>query len=313
MRFIVILALLIVSIEFSIGQNLTPAEIPGLVELVDDHVGLKNFQKQQVQKIFMESYNKLTAVQKKDKTDIEKLHLIKQNQQETHARLKMILDGNQYKAYNLLVNGPSDQIETTTTTPILSNTIPSSNTTIPPKNTSGGTSLGNNVANQLGLAGTTKNEFVQLFNQHEADLKNIVGSGIVTPETGIDLLTNILTTDFKIMDLTGRDTYGKYFNLREQGLTGGTKANGNQKVDINMVYQFYDLTKELELSDIQTEQVIRLILNNESKKQIIRQENKGNSTVVRQKIKQVDDQSLVEAQKILSQKQLIKLAQMMGK
>ena len=308
MKFVVVLLLFLCSVGFTKGQNLTVEDIPALVELVDGHIHLTNDQEQQLQKVYMMSFNRLSAIQKMDNHPLEKLKLIKQNQNETNAKLSTLFNGEQYENYMVLLNGkksPAIQIQAA---------VINSNTTVPPKSTTSG-SNGNaeTVAETLDLEGRQKGQFIYLFNNHEKEIKEILGKGEMTPEIGIDLVTNILTTDFKIIDLAGRNKYEQYFSLRQQGLTSDAlSTSGNQSVDINLVYQLYDVSKGLELSEVQTEQIIRLILDKENSKRIIREQNKGNQTAIRQKIKQLDNESLVRVKEILTPEQLGKFSQMSG-
>lgn len=305
------LILICLSLVFSISikaQQLSVDDIPQLVTIIDQQLDLNSTQEKELIKIFSESLLELQRIQLLRIVDIEKLELIEKNQNLTRSKLEVVLMPDQYTAYVEFLDGTNSVVDTT---PITSN----EGNQPPPPSSTNTTSSSNSaiaLADQLGFSSTKKTEFVMVYENQEKVIKDIVSAGVFNEATSVDLLTTVLVTDFKIIDLGGKSTYEKYFQLRQSGALSQNGSASNQDVDINQVYTFYDIKEGLELSDAQTDSFIRLFLENEIEKKNIREQNKGNGGEINKKLKALEKETLVKLQKFLSDKQVQALVQMIG-
>jgi hypothetical protein len=314
MKHVLIICLSLIIINLAKAQTLTDQDIPKLVEVIDQEVNLNPTQKTEVSAILSASLKEHQRIQMLRIVDVEKLDLIQKNQSATRNKLEVILLPEQFNAYINLLDGNS---QLTTNVPQMNNpTNPgkplnhSPITTPQPNAPIGNSAIA--LAEQLGFTSTKKTEFVMVYENQEKVIKDIISSGNLTEESSVELLTTILTTDFKIIDLGGKSTYEQYFQMRQNGDLSNGAAN-SKAVDINQVYTFYDLKENLNMTDAQTATFIETFLYGEIEKKKIRDQNKGNSAVINQKLKQLEVKTLTDLKKFLSDTQLKQLAQMLGK
>jgi hypothetical protein len=316
MKFVILLCLSFLLFAISNAQQLTEQDVPKLVEVIDQEVGLNPMQRTEVTNIISASLKEHLRIQMLRIADVEKLDLIQKNQNTTRNKLEVVLLPEQYNAYVALLDGGTSISSTQPTLNNPSNVTGQPKGNIPvvttPTTPQPKASSAIELAEQLGFTSTKKTEFVMAYENQEKVIKDIMSSGNLTETSSIELLTTILTTDFKIIDLGGKATYEQYFQMRQNGALNNSTAS-NKSVDINQVYTFYDLKETLDMTDAQTATFIQLFLKNEMEKKKIRDQNKGNATVINQKIKALEVQTLSDLKKILSDTQIKQLTQMLGK
>lgn len=311
MKQLTILLIAIFSIFKVQAQIPSVADVPEMVALINENVNLNAYQQKEITSILTESVQEFQRIQKLDKTDVEKLMLLKDSQKNTRSSLEVVLEPQQYKNYVALLEGGTIQGNTTnaytpkpktnTTTPIDINN--NNNNYTPPVNGDA-----SSVATALNFSGNDKAAFEKVYKEQEQAI-NKVKSGGLTPQAGIDLLASILVTDFKVLDLGGQTTYQQYFDMREQGqLSNG--ETGGQKVDINQVYQLYNLKNTLELTDAQTKQFLTLVIQGEADKKSIRESYQGSER--QRRLKAQEQEGLAALQQLLTPAQIQKLAAALG-
>ncbi len=314
MKYVLMLFLSLVIINTAQSQTLTEQDIPKLVDVIDQEVSLNPTQKREVTSILAASLKEHQRIQMLRIVDVEKLDLIQKNQSATRNKLEVVLLPEQFNAYVSLLDGTS---VAATNVPLMNNpTSPGkpfeNQGIITPKPiiTDGNSTIA--LAEKLGFTSTKKTDFVMIYENQEKVIRDIISTGNLTEASSVELLTTILTTDFKIIDLGGKGTYEQYFQMRQNGELNNGAANNNA-VDINQVYTFYDLKENLKMTDAQTASFIETFLNTEIEKKKIRDQNKGNNSVINQKIKQLEIKTLTDLKKILSDTQIKQLSQMLGK
>lgn len=298
------------SFFISQAQQLNGADVSAMVDLVDEQLDLNDYQKKELTSIFKDAIQEFEKIQTLDKTDVEKLSLMTQSQKTTRNRLEVVLDNNQYQTYKALLDGSTKTL--TAGTPVITESYTeetnsnNSNTNVVIDGSAA------SIADRLGFSGNEKTQFITAYDKQEMEIQNVKNAGTITTESGIDLLTSILVTDFKIIDLGGRSTYEEYFQLRSSGQLNPNGSNSSgQDVDISQVYQLYDLKSALDLSDQQTGTFIRLIIGSEAEKGMIRKQYSGEQRS--KKLKELETRSLQSLQQLLSTEQLQKLGQILGR
>ncbi|MEZ5010044.1 MAG: hypothetical protein R2753_17985 [Chitinophagales bacterium] len=294
------------SFYISQAQQLNGADLPAMIDLVDEHLNLNDYQKKELTLIFKDAIQEFEKIQTLEKTDVEKLSLMTQSQKATRNRLEVVLDNNQYQTYKALLDGSTKTL--TAGTPVITETYESSSNTNANVIIDGSAA---SIADRLGFSGNEKSQFIAAYDKQEMEIQNVKNAGTITTASGIDLLTSILVTDFKIIDLGGRSTYEEYFQLRSSGQLNPNGSNSSgQDVDISQVYQLYDLKSALDLSDQQTGTFIRLIIGGEAEKGMIRKQYSGEQRA--KKLKELETKSLQSLQQLLTPEQLQKLGQILG-
>ncbi|MCB0501050.1 MAG: hypothetical protein KDD32_00040 [Bacteroidetes bacterium] len=289
------------------AQQFRNADLLAMIDLIDEHLNLNEYQKKEVTTILGDALQTFESIQHSDKTDIEKLSLMAKNQSTTRSQLEVVLNNDQLEAYKALLDGTQNTTlsVTSTATEVPTSQMNSNNTNVVVDGSAA------SIAKKLGFTGNAKDQFIVAYDRQQAAIESVKNSGIITTESGIDLLTSILVTDFKIIDLGGRSTYENYFQLRSSGqLSPDGSASNGQDVDIAQVYQLYDLKTALNLSDQQTDTFIRLILESEAEKREIKSQYSGSERA--KKLKVLENKSLQQLQQLLTTEQIQKLGQILG-
>lgn len=287
------------------AQQFRNAELSAMIDLIDEHLNLNDYQKKEVTSILGDALQTFESIQHSDKTDIEKLSLMAKNQSTTRSQLEVVLNNDQLEAYKALLDGTQVTSVTPIATEAPTSQMNSNNTNVVVDGSAA------SIANKLGFTGSAKDQFIIAYDRQQAAIESVKNSGVITTESGIDLLTSILVTDFKIIDLGGRSTYENYFQLRSSGqLSPDGSASNGQDVDITQVYQLYDLKTALNLTDQQTDTFIRLILESEAEKREIKSQYSGSERA--KKLKVLENKSLQQLQQLLTTEQIQKLGQILG-
>ncbi len=333
MKTLTLILLLFGFVMNSNAQIVSASEIPALVEMLDKQINLNDYQEKELTSIFTSSSKELERIQSLRKSDIEKLQLLRSNKKTTRAKLEVVLDHNQFQAYKSLLDGGNSnisikpEIQQATSEEVLigdahDDAIPDifgdgngPRTNSNGSNTSSNSldlnlASANSIADKLNFKGSQRAEFVKAYNVQEKTINDIQSSGMLDVTAGINLLTSVLLTDLKVIELGGKSTYENYFNMRSSGQLGLPASSNGKEVNITQVYQLNDLITSLEMSDLQKEKFIRLILDGEANKKSIRSQYQGAERSRR--LKELEQNSLKKLQQILSANQIKKLMQMMG-
>ena len=287
MQSILFLLLFTTCVVLAKGQQLSAADISTLVDMVDGEIDLTKEQEKKLQEILQASYDQLTEIQKSNKTEVEKLYMIRSNQEEADAKLQVVFTLEQYQAYKLFVNGDN---EDPTTNKTFSDRV-------------------ENISAELHLKGDMRKKFTRILTELEVSTIDLLRNGY-TEAIGLDLLVEILSKDMELIHLLGKPTYELFFDLRANGALSDAEQG---ETDIEMVLMFYDITDALTLSSPQTMETIRMILTNEIEKEKIRNEYKHSPALMKEKTRHQEEDALMKLQSILTVEQIDIFLNLIGK
>jgi hypothetical protein len=266
------------------------AEIPALVSMVDDELGLSKRQEEELQVILLKSYRQLSDIQQADLPDVEKLHLIRQNQAEADKALQELFTGEQYAAYRRFLHGETESGQM--------------------KDARSWEDRVALLADRLALDGDRRDRFTAILFDLERETAKILAES-APEQAGLDLLTAILASDILIIGLLDKSGYEAFHAERERGALTGTASEGGS--DMETVLLFYDISQALGLTRQQTSSVIRLILEGEMEKRRIRQQYASSPALVQEKLSQFERTALMRLQAILDDKQVELLLELMDR
>lgn len=271
---------------FPAGAQTPPqADVPAMVDLVEEYVVLSSSQRTELAVILDEALQGFRAIQSAKDPDALKLERMAAVQQHADKRIRDLFSATQYAAYRELLDGGSAPGLAASPAPV--------------------TDRIGKLATELGLDEPRAGRFRDLLGELDSNLASIAASGAAGDVAARALLTEILVTDLALIDLLGEEGYAGFFRRRAEGALTGTPVQGSAGLD--QVLAFHRLSLALKLSESQRRSVIRQVLDNEAVLAEIRAQHAGNPALLAEKLRLEEQQGLMRLQALLTDEQFRRL------